>query len=175
MQLGFVGVVLRSQEDIANRRSMADARAAERAFFEGHPEYLEVAGQVGVSLIALPDVQGGMTGRRSSAACPWVSTGSPVHRIMLDAMCPLPSPAPRSAAWATWRACSTRCWWSTSAPCCPACATRSGGGLGAGRRAAQAACDRCAVVPLNLLSDHAWAHAQPRILRAHLRSAANPC
>lgn len=36
----------RSQEDIANRRSMADARAAERSFFEAHPEYLEVASQV---------------------------------------------------------------------------------------------------------------------------------
>ncbi len=36
----------RSQEDIANRRSMADARAAERAFFEAHPEYLEVSSQV---------------------------------------------------------------------------------------------------------------------------------
>lgn len=36
-----------SQEDIANRRSMADARSAERAFFESHPEYLEVAPQVG--------------------------------------------------------------------------------------------------------------------------------
>lgn len=35
-----------SQEDIANRRSMADARAAERAFFESHPEYLEVSSQV---------------------------------------------------------------------------------------------------------------------------------
>lgn len=46
LALGFVGAVLRSQEDIANRRSMADARAAERAFFETHPEYLEVAPQV---------------------------------------------------------------------------------------------------------------------------------
>ena len=49
LSLGFVGVVLRSQEDIARRRSMADARAAERAFFESHPEYLEVAAQVGVA------------------------------------------------------------------------------------------------------------------------------
>ena len=46
LALGFVGVVLRSQEDIANRRSMADARGAERAFFESHPEYMEVAPQV---------------------------------------------------------------------------------------------------------------------------------
>ena len=47
LALGFVGVVLRSQEDIANRRTMGDARGAERAFFEAHPEYLEVAPQVG--------------------------------------------------------------------------------------------------------------------------------
>ena len=46
LALGFVGLVLRCQEDIANRRSMAEARGAERAFFEGRPEYLEVAGQV---------------------------------------------------------------------------------------------------------------------------------
>lgn len=52
LQLGFVGVVLRSQEDIANRRSMADARNAERAFFETHPEYLEVASQCGVGHLA---------------------------------------------------------------------------------------------------------------------------
>ncbi|KAL4459064.1 hypothetical protein ABPG75_013929 [Micractinium tetrahymenae] len=52
LALGFVGVVLRSQEDIANRRSMADARGAERAFFEAHPEYLEVASQCGVGHLA---------------------------------------------------------------------------------------------------------------------------
>ena len=43
----FAGVVLRSQEDIVNRRSMGDARLQERAFFESRPEYLEVALQVG--------------------------------------------------------------------------------------------------------------------------------
>lgn len=52
LALGFVGVVLRSQEDIANRRNMADARSAERAFFESHPEYLEVAPQCGVGHLA---------------------------------------------------------------------------------------------------------------------------
>ncbi|PRW60097.1 dynamin-related 3B-like isoform A [Chlorella sorokiniana] len=52
LALGFVGVVLRSQEDIANRRSMADARSAERAFFESHPEYMEVAPQCGVGHLA---------------------------------------------------------------------------------------------------------------------------
>ncbi|KAI3436285.1 hypothetical protein D9Q98_002338 [Chlorella vulgaris] len=52
LALGFVGVVLRSQEDIANRRSMGDARLAERSFFEAHPEYLEVAPQCGVGHLA---------------------------------------------------------------------------------------------------------------------------
>ncbi|KFM27720.1 Dynamin-1-like protein [Auxenochlorella protothecoides] len=37
LRLGHVGVVLRSQEDIASRRGMAEARAAERAFFEARP------------------------------------------------------------------------------------------------------------------------------------------
>lgn len=42
LRLGYVGVVNRSQADIAGRRSMRDARAAEAKFFEEHPEYLEV-------------------------------------------------------------------------------------------------------------------------------------
>ena len=42
LRLGYIGVVNRSQADIAGRRSMHDARIAEGAFFEQHPEYLEV-------------------------------------------------------------------------------------------------------------------------------------
>ena len=42
LRLGYVGVVNRSQADIAGKRSMRDARAAEAKFFEEHPEYLEV-------------------------------------------------------------------------------------------------------------------------------------
>ena len=42
LRLGYIGLVCRSQADIAARRSMRDARAAEQAFFEGHPEYHEV-------------------------------------------------------------------------------------------------------------------------------------
>lgn len=44
LRLGYVGVVNRSQADIAGRRSMRDARAAEAAYFEQHPEYLEARG-----------------------------------------------------------------------------------------------------------------------------------
>ena len=45
LRLGYVGVVNRSQADIAGKRSMRDARAAEAKFFEEHPEYLEVRGR----------------------------------------------------------------------------------------------------------------------------------
>eukprot|EP00887_Chlorella_sp_A99_P006729 scaffold3.g6729.t1 len=52
LRLGYIGCVLRSQEDIINRRGMGDARLAERAFFESRPEYLEVASQCGVGHLA---------------------------------------------------------------------------------------------------------------------------
>lgn len=52
LRLGYIGVVLRSQEDIVNRRSMADARLQEKSFFESRPEYLEVALQCGVANLA---------------------------------------------------------------------------------------------------------------------------
>ncbi|KAL6767535.1 hypothetical protein ACKKBF_B35615 [Auxenochlorella protothecoides x Auxenochlorella symbiontica] len=52
LRLGHVGVVLRSQEDIASRRGMAEARAAERAFFEARPVYAEVAAACGVPRLA---------------------------------------------------------------------------------------------------------------------------
>ena len=45
LRLGYVGCVNRSQADIAGKRSMRDARAAEAKFFEEHPEYLEVRGR----------------------------------------------------------------------------------------------------------------------------------
>ena len=37
------GVINRSQQDIITRRNIRDARAAEAAFFEAHPEYREVS------------------------------------------------------------------------------------------------------------------------------------
>ena len=37
------GVINRSQQDIITRRNIRDARAAEAAFFEAHPEYQEVS------------------------------------------------------------------------------------------------------------------------------------
>ncbi|KIY92030.1 hypothetical protein MNEG_15933 [Monoraphidium neglectum] len=52
LRLGYVAVVNRSQADINSRRSMAEARRAEAAWFDHHTEYLEVAGQCGVGTLA---------------------------------------------------------------------------------------------------------------------------
>jgi dynamin 1-like protein len=52
LRLGYVGVVLRSQEDIAARRAMAESRAAERAFFDSRAEYAGVAAACGVGTLA---------------------------------------------------------------------------------------------------------------------------
>lgn len=52
LRLGYVGVVLRSQEDIAERKSMAEARNAERAFFQSRPEYSSVLGSCSISILA---------------------------------------------------------------------------------------------------------------------------
>jgi dynamin 1-like protein len=39
LRLGYIGVVLRSQQDIDNRVGVSESRARERMFFESHPEY----------------------------------------------------------------------------------------------------------------------------------------
>ena len=53
LQLGYVGVVLRSQEDIAQRRSMGESRERERCFFQSRSEYGgSVAGNCGVTVLA---------------------------------------------------------------------------------------------------------------------------
>jgi dynamin 1-like protein len=52
LRLGYVGVVLRSQEDVAARRPVAVARAAEAAFFAGRAEYAGVRGRCGVATLA---------------------------------------------------------------------------------------------------------------------------
>ncbi len=52
LRLGYVGVVLRSQEDVAARRPVAAARAAEAAFFAGRAEYAGVRGRCGVATLA---------------------------------------------------------------------------------------------------------------------------
>jgi len=52
LRLGYVGVVLRSQEDIAARRSMADARDAERTFFQTRSEYADVFTSCSIGTLA---------------------------------------------------------------------------------------------------------------------------
>jgi len=52
LRLGYVGVVLRSQEDITQRRSMAEARESERNFFQSRSEYAAVANSCGVATLA---------------------------------------------------------------------------------------------------------------------------
>ena len=42
LRLGYIGVVNRCQQDIAQRRSIREARAAENEFFRHHPAYAEV-------------------------------------------------------------------------------------------------------------------------------------
>lgn len=49
LRLGYIGVVLRSQEDIAERKTMAECRAAEFAFLTSKPEYNDLQDKLGVS------------------------------------------------------------------------------------------------------------------------------
>ncbi|KAK9803596.1 hypothetical protein WJX72_003244 [[Myrmecia] bisecta] len=52
LKMGYIGVINRSQHDINTRRNMRDSRTAEAAFFESHPEYVEVAAQCGIANLA---------------------------------------------------------------------------------------------------------------------------
>jgi dynamin 1-like protein len=51
LRLGYVGVVNRCQQDIAQRRSIREARANEAAFFRNHPSYQEVMGHCGTEAL----------------------------------------------------------------------------------------------------------------------------
>eukprot|EP00200_Dunaliella_tertiolecta_P012263 CAMPEP_0202375302 /NCGR_PEP_ID=MMETSP1127-20130417/6003_1 /ASSEMBLY_ACC=CAM_ASM_000462 /TAXON_ID=3047 /ORGANISM="Dunaliella tertiolecta, Strain CCMP1320" /LENGTH=673 /DNA_ID=CAMNT_0048972739 /DNA_START=12 /DNA_END=2029 /DNA_ORIENTATION=- len=52
LQLGYIGVVNRCQEDIVQAKDMAEARKAEEVFFSSRPEYREVASQCGIANLA---------------------------------------------------------------------------------------------------------------------------
>ncbi|XP_021776246.1 dynamin-related protein 3A-like [Chenopodium quinoa] len=52
LRLGYVGVVNRSQEDIANNRSIKDALLAEEKFFRSRPVYNDIADHCGVPQLA---------------------------------------------------------------------------------------------------------------------------
>ena len=53
LRLGYVAVVNRCQADIDENRSIREARAAEMAFFEGHPGYREQLARCGVERLAV--------------------------------------------------------------------------------------------------------------------------
>ena len=52
LRLGYVGVVCRSQRDIDAHKSMADALADERRFFQTHPRYSRIADRCGTQYLA---------------------------------------------------------------------------------------------------------------------------
>lgn len=52
LKRGWIGVVNRSQKAINERRTMAEARAAERKYFEEHPEYSRIANRCGTEFLA---------------------------------------------------------------------------------------------------------------------------
>lgn len=52
LQLGYVGVVNRSQKDINNRKPIHDAQTAERLFFKNHAAYRAIANTCGTPFLA---------------------------------------------------------------------------------------------------------------------------
>ncbi|KAH9610144.1 hypothetical protein KSS87_003456, partial [Heliosperma pusillum] len=52
LQLGYVGVVNRSQEDIMLNRSIKDALAAEEKYFRSHPVYVNLSDRCGIPQLA---------------------------------------------------------------------------------------------------------------------------
>eukprot|EP01018_Ginkgo_biloba_P007166 Gb_18285 [translate_table: standard] len=52
LRLGYIGVVNRSQEDIAGNKSIQDALAYEEKFFHSRPVYHSLAGQCGIPQLA---------------------------------------------------------------------------------------------------------------------------
>jgi|MDSW01.1.fsa_nt_gb dynamin 1-like protein len=82
LKLGYVGVVNRCQQDIAQRRSIREARQSEAEFFRHHPAYAEVAANCGVEALGwnvsriladhiaelLPALQDKIASRRCDAA-----------------------------------------------------------------------------------------------------------
>lgn len=52
LQLGFIGVVNRSQQDIFEAKSIREALKAERSFFLNHPTYKKIAQRCGTAYLA---------------------------------------------------------------------------------------------------------------------------
>jgi Dynamin central region len=79
------GVVNRSQHDINTRRSVADARAAEAAFFASRPEYASVASQCGTVRrgFAAFGIQFVLFGMQNRTFCPYLAS---MPRIVVPPM-----------------------------------------------------------------------------------------
>ena len=89
LRLGYVGVVNRCQQDIAQRRSIREARASEAEFFRHHPSYAEVATHCGTEALGwtvsrilgehiaelLPALQDKLVARKNDAAREMASLG----------------------------------------------------------------------------------------------------
>lgn len=89
LRLGYVGVVNRCQQDIAQRRSIREARASEAEFFRHHPAYAEVAANCGTEALGwtvsrilgdhiaelLPALQDKLVARKNDAARELASLG----------------------------------------------------------------------------------------------------
>ena len=89
LRLGYVGVVNRCQQDIAQRRSIREARASEAEFFRHHPSYAEVASHCGTEALGwtvsrilgehiaelLPALQDKLAARKNDAARELASLG----------------------------------------------------------------------------------------------------
>ena len=89
LRLGYVGVVNRCQQDIAQRRSIREARASEAEFFRHHPSYAEVAAHCGTEALGwtvsrilgehiaelLPALQDKLAARKNEAARELASLG----------------------------------------------------------------------------------------------------
>lgn len=52
LKLGFIGVVNRSQQDIASNKALVDSIDAERQFFQSHPAYRSIASRCGTAYLA---------------------------------------------------------------------------------------------------------------------------
>ena len=82
LRLGYIGVINRCQQDIVQRRSIRDSRAAESEFFRLHPAYGQVAAHCGTEALGrtvstilarhianlLPSLQDKIVNRRNEAA-----------------------------------------------------------------------------------------------------------
>ena len=89
LRLGYIGVVNRCQQDIAQRRSIREARASEAEFFRHHPAYAEVIDKCGT------EAPGGPCPESWPITSPTFSPRSPIRSPRAD-----PRRSASSSPWA---------------------------------------------------------------------------